>query len=264
MAFRIKAYFLPPIPKPRITGIDPLLLKVNALRLSSLLLLCFWLNFLLVEPFPVLLLSLPVRQKGNLDEINLHLSSFHNYRPPSYSQEVWEPVNKDKICLTLQDRANHALPGDAESVRLMAPCNLPPVLANQEFLPQSPTSYVQSVSPYRFALSSELTSPWPGREVASPQGVDYTTLGQLGPQSDAGAPTKRSPQDFYTCVQQMNDSGEVHLVPCLPPEYCQELPPWSREQKEKMAVSQLRMDSGEAESSGSADPLVCVAVDNQG
>lgn len=184
------------------------------------------------------------------------MSSFHNYRPPSYSQDVWEPVNEDKICLTLAERADHAPPGDAESLRLMAPCYLAPVLGYPEFQPQSPTSPVQSVSPYGFSLL------WPGREGASPQGVEYTTLGQLGPQGEAAAaPTKRSPQDFYTCVQLMNESGEVHLVPCLPPEYCQDLPvpPWSRDKKEKMADYQLQ-----AESSGSADPLMSVAVDNQG
>uniref|UniRef100_A0A3Q2ZK02 Growth hormone receptor-like n=1 Tax=Kryptolebias marmoratus TaxID=37003 RepID=A0A3Q2ZK02_KRYMA len=56
---RIKEYFLPSIPKPRIIGIDPLLLK-----------------------------------KGNLEEINRHFSNLHSYRPPSYSVEVWdqEPI----------------------------------------------------------------------------------------------------------------------------------------------------------------------------
>lgn len=128
----------------------------------------------------------------------------------------------------------------------MAPCSLPPVLANQAFLPQSQTSYVQSVS----ALSSG--------------GAEYTTLGQLGPQGDTAAPAKRPPQDFYTCVQMMKESGEVHLVPCLPPEHGRDLPPppWSGEKTEKMADYQLRMGSGQ--SSGSADPLVSVAVDNQG
>eukprot|EP00066_Takifugu_rubripes_P015387 XP_011604653.1 PREDICTED: prolactin receptor-like isoform X1 [Takifugu rubripes] len=230
---RIKDYFLPPIPKPRIIGINPLLLK-----------------------------------KGNLDEINIHLSSFHNYRPPSYTEEVWEPVNEDKICLTLQDRTDHGAAGDAESGRLMAPCNLEPVGASQEFLAQSPTSYQQSVSPHCFTLSSQLSPPWPGVEGASPQGAAYTVLEQLGPQGDdADAATKkRSLQDFYTCVQLMNESGEVHLVPCLPPECCQDLRPvpCSREKKEKMADYQLRTNSGEAESSGSADPLVSLAVDNQG
>ncbi|XP_041822619.1 prolactin receptor-like [Chelmon rostratus] len=57
---RIKDYFLPPIPKPRIIGIDPLLLK-----------------------------------GGNLDEVNRHFSNFHSYSPPSYAEEVWEPVAVD-------------------------------------------------------------------------------------------------------------------------------------------------------------------------
>uniref|UniRef100_A0A8C6SI86 Fibronectin type-III domain-containing protein n=1 Tax=Neogobius melanostomus TaxID=47308 RepID=A0A8C6SI86_9GOBI len=58
--FRIKDYFLPPIPKPRIIGIDPLLLK-----------------------------------KGHLDEINRHFSSFHGYSPPAYSyaDDIWDQVS---------------------------------------------------------------------------------------------------------------------------------------------------------------------------
>lgn len=217
--------------------------------------------------FPLPLLLPHPLQKGNLDEINIHLSSFHNYRPPSYAEEVWEPVNEDKICLTLQDCADHGAAGDAESGLLMAPCNLEPAVASQEFPAQSPTSHQQSVSPHCFALSTQLTPPWPGVEGASPQGAEYTVLEQLGPPDDVAATTKkRSLQDFYTCVQLMNKSGEVHLVPCLPPKYCQDLrpAPCSREKKEKMADYQLRTSSGEAESSGSADPLVSLAVDNQG
>ncbi|CAG00873.1 unnamed protein product [Tetraodon nigroviridis] len=216
---RIKDFLLPPIPKPRIMGINPLLLK-----------------------------------KGNLDEINVHLSSFHSYRPPSYSQEVWEPVNEDKICLTLPDRADPASPVGGECVRLMAACHLAPVFADRE----CPTAYVQGVPPYGPALTSDPAFP--------PQGAEYTTLGQLGAAGEPAAATKRSPQDFYTCVQQMNDSGEVHLVPCLPPEYCRDLlpPPWGGEKKDKMADRQLGMDSGEAGSSGSAHPLGSVAVDNRG
>ncbi|KAK6325518.1 hypothetical protein J4Q44_G00048600 [Coregonus suidteri] len=58
---RIKAFLLPPIPKPRIKGINPLLLK-----------------------------------KGGFDEINHHFISFHGYKPPSYSEEeVWDSVSMD-------------------------------------------------------------------------------------------------------------------------------------------------------------------------
>nr|XP_040033247.1 growth hormone receptor-like [Gasterosteus aculeatus aculeatus]XP_040033252.1 growth hormone receptor-like [Gasterosteus aculeatus aculeatus] len=59
---RIKDYFLPPVPKPRIIGVDPLLLK-----------------------------------KGNLDEINRHFRSFHSFSPPSYAEDVWVQVSSADI-----------------------------------------------------------------------------------------------------------------------------------------------------------------------
>ncbi|XP_077589062.1 prolactin receptor isoform X1 [Stigmatopora nigra] len=62
----VKEYFLPPIPRPRIIGIDSLHLK-----------------------------------KGNLEEINHHLNNFHSYFPPSIiDNEVWEPVHLDSISFT--------------------------------------------------------------------------------------------------------------------------------------------------------------------
>ena len=128
----------------------------------------------------------------------------------------------------------------------VASCNLAPVSANQELLPQSSASSVASVSPQ-----------WPVEVVASPRGAqgEYNTLEQLG-NAAAAAPTKSSPGDCYTCVQLMNESGKVHLVLCLPPEYRPDL-------LEKMAYKQLRMDSAEAGSSGSPNPPVSAAIDKQ-
>ncbi|XP_073698380.1 prolactin receptor-like [Garra rufa] len=57
---RIKSFLLPPIPKPRIRGIEPVLLK-----------------------------------KGKIDEINRHFSSFHGYKPPQYSMETWYQMSVD-------------------------------------------------------------------------------------------------------------------------------------------------------------------------
>lgn len=57
---RIKAFFLPPIPKPRILGLEPTLLK-----------------------------------KGKMEEIDHHFSSFHGYTPPQYSMETWYTVSVD-------------------------------------------------------------------------------------------------------------------------------------------------------------------------
>lgn len=107
-------------------------------------------------------------------------------------------------------------------------------------------------------------------------GTEYSVMGHPGLPDAAPAPvaTNRSPQDFYTCVQLMNESGEVHLVPCLPPVYCREFPPPPRvdldakekeEKKKKLADCQARTkDGGEAERSEAAVPLLPVAVDNNG
>ncbi|KAL1252292.1 hypothetical protein QQF64_020088 [Cirrhinus molitorella] len=57
---RIKSFLLPPIPKPRIPGLEPALLK-----------------------------------KGKLDEINCHFSSFHGYKSPQHSTETWYQLNVD-------------------------------------------------------------------------------------------------------------------------------------------------------------------------
>lgn len=94
------------------------------------------------------------------------------------------------------------------------------------------------------------------------------------------SPTNCTQQDFYTCVQLMNESGEVHLVPCLPPAYCREFPPPTlpkadsdakdeeEEKRKKLADYQARKsaakDGGEAEMSKEADTCVSVAVANQG
>uniref|UniRef100_A0A8C2L0U2 Fibronectin type-III domain-containing protein n=1 Tax=Cyprinus carpio TaxID=7962 RepID=A0A8C2L0U2_CYPCA len=57
---RIKSFLLPPIPKPRIRGLEPVLLK-----------------------------------KGKIDEINHHFSSFHSYKSPQYCMETWYQVSVD-------------------------------------------------------------------------------------------------------------------------------------------------------------------------
>ncbi|CAJ1086884.1 prolactin receptor-like [Xyrichtys novacula] len=252
---RIKDYFLPPIPKPRIVGIDPLLLK-----------------------------------KGNLDEINRHFSNFHSYRPPSYTEEIWDQVSADDVYLTTpRDRYIPAAPTDREKDALMVPSDLTPVAAHHSFTTPNPTAYVQSVSPYcssppeAFAPAIDVPSPWPRPEIVSLPGTEYSVMGHPGlpnafPTPDTTAvSTTRSPQDFYTCVQLMNDSGQVHLVPCLPPAYCQEFPSFPRvdsdaeEKKKKLADYQARLnmvnrqrDGVETERSEVADPLLPVTVDNRG
>ncbi|XP_029282788.1 prolactin receptor [Cottoperca gobio] len=238
---RIKDYFLPPIPKPRIIGIDPLLLK-----------------------------------KGNLDEINRHFSNFHSYRPPSYTEEVGDTMSANNVYFTtLRDCSVPADPTDRERDALVVPCDL--TAAHHQLSAQHPTSYVQSLSPY-CSSPPEAFAPLPAvprPEIVSLPGTEYSVMGHPGLPNAIPA-TNRSPQDFYTCVQLMNESGEVHLVPCLPPAYCREFPPLpkvdldagEKEKKKKLADFQAgtngMKDGGEAEGSEAAVPLLPVAVENKG
>ncbi|XP_075904777.1 prolactin receptor [Nelusetta ayraudi] len=231
---RIKDFLLPPIPKPRIIGVDSLLLK-----------------------------------KGNLDEINSHFSNFHSYRPPNYSEEVWEQVSADDVYLVGRDGDVPAHPADAERVALMVPRDPPPLQ-----LPPPPplaaatayhhqqgaltrASYLQSLSHYCLAPPPGDVPPSPWAEVVALPGSDYSAVGPLSAAAPeaAQAHCAATHQDFYTCVQLMNESGEVHLVPCLPPAYCRDFPPPAlppaqeeeeeEKKKRKQAEHQARKSEGE-------------------
>lgn len=248
---RIKDFLLPPIPKPRIIGIDPLLLK-----------------------------------RGNLDEINRHFSNFHSYRPPSYTEDVWDQVSSNDVYLTTPKACGTpADPTNQDTDALMVPCEVTPVVTHHQLKTQHPTSFVQNLSPYcsspleTFAPAPDVPSLWPRPEIVSLPGTEYSVMGHPGLHDTVSAPpaTSRPPQDFYTCVQLMNECGEVHLVPRLPPPpYCQEFPPvpgvyfdaGEKEDKTKLADCQartdVRKDGGEAERSEAAVPLLPVTVDNKG
>ncbi|KAM6893460.1 growth hormone receptor [Xenentodon cancila] len=252
---RIKEYFLPPIPKPRIIGIDPLLLK-----------------------------------KGNLEEINRHFSSFHSYRPPSYSEEAWEQVYASDIYLTTpKDYSITADHTEGESGTFKSPGDQRPVAAQPQFLPQSLTSYIQSAPPFcapppqAFVPLLDAPTPWLGPEILSVPGSAYSMMEHPGlrntaPISDPTTFTpSHSPQDFYTCVQLLNDTGEVHLVPCLPPAYCREFPPFSsvssveEEEKKKQQLSEYQARkkavnglTDDEPSNRSEPPAPLLPVDNTG
>lgn len=210
---RIKDYFLPPIPKPRIIGIDPLLLK-----------------------------------KGHLDEINRHFSSFHGYSPPSYSyaDDIWDQVSADDLCLTPAPAANKDLdktplePRDTEKDALIIPC----ATASLDH-----GSYVTNTTQC-FA-----TSPLPAQTdfLLAVPGSDYSVMAEAGSPSPLESPDQKEfktnpTPDFYTCVQLMQDTGEVHLVPCLPPAYCGAFPNWDEKarQKEEFEARKIQ-DGGEKE-----------------
>lgn len=245
---------------------------------SSVFLFSFSTSCLIFWP---LLISPSRLQKGNLDEINSHFSNFHSYRPPNYSEEVWEQVSGDNVYLMPKECGVPGRGADTERDALMVPCDLPPVAAHHQISTPNPGPYVQSLSPYCFSppRASDVALPWSRPEVVTLPGSEYSMMGLSGatPAPDA-TPTNCTQQDFYTCVQLMNESGEVHLVPCLPPAYCREFPSLPKadsvakdeeeEKRKKLVDYQARKsaakDGSEAERSKVANARVSVAVDNQG
>lgn len=103
---RIKAFLLPPVPKPRIRGIDPILLK-----------------------------------NGRMDEITRLFKSFHGYSPPQYCAESWLHVTTDegqslkgsplakeeKVGQFAPDAQPAAIPADQQVQQGSSPyCEVPP------------------------------------------------------------------------------------------------------------------------------------------
>lgn len=91
-------------------------------------------------------------------------------------------------------------------------------------------------------------------------GIDYSVTER--PTSVPVVPP--SPSDFYTCVQMLNEHGEVHLVPCAPPTYCMFAPPpprvgGAKEEEERKARKRVMDDDGD-----STVPLLPVAIDDRG
>lgn len=270
-----------PLKKPFTPSSTHLVILFSLLP-SSVFLFSFSTSCLIFWP---LLLSPSRLQKGNLDEINSHFSNFHSYRPPNYSEEVWEQVSADNVYLMPKDCGDPGHRADTERDALMVPCDLPPVATHHQITTPNLGPYVQSLSPYCFSppRAPDVASPWSRPEVVTLPGSEYSMMGHAGLSGAIPAleapPTNRTQKDFYTCVQLMNESGEVHLVPCLPPAYCREFPPplpkadsdakdEEEEKRKKLADYQARKsaakDGGEAERSKAASARVSVAVDNQG
>ncbi|XP_063733812.1 prolactin receptor-like isoform X2 [Eleginops maclovinus] len=173
-------------------------------------------------------------KKGNLEEINRHFSNFHSYTPPSYTEEAWDAVSAGDAFLPAA-RVCSGPERDAVTV----PIDMAPGAA------RLPALYLQSAAPPYCSSPPDAASSWLPPEILTLPGTEYSIMGNPHPPAPP-------PQDFYTCVQLMNDSGEVHLVPCLPPAYCREFPPppgVKAEKKKKMADSHARTnvsDGGEA------------------
>ncbi|CAL8291034.1 unnamed protein product [Lota lota] len=183
---RIKAHFLPPIPKPRIGGIDPVLLK-----------------------------------KGRLDEIDHHFRTFHSYSHPVLSEEVWSYVSTEDG-FTVAPPSCALWPEQVPGGQWDKPANPPgegtldpPTVA----APLHPTPSTLNATSYCELPDAAYTRPvtagqweWPAVVVAT-AAVPVSDYSRLATQPS----TPQPPEDFYTCAQLLGPSGEVNLVPCLTP-----------------------------------------------
>ncbi|XP_036395882.1 growth hormone receptor-like [Megalops cyprinoides] len=180
---RIKAFLLPRVPKPRIRGIDPTLLK-----------------------------------NGKMDEINRLFNSFHGYSPPQYSVESWQQVSADEG----QSLKGSPLAQAAEKSGMCSPSTQRPSCLEDQQTEDGPTPYCvtpshnteapPSAPPVETQAWAWLTSNHGYTELLNIPNLGYTAV--VNPAQAVAPPAC---QDFYTCVNGVTTSGAVHLVPCLSP-----------------------------------------------
>ncbi|TRY92746.1 hypothetical protein DNTS_024831 [Danionella cerebrum] len=186
---RIKAFFLPPIPKPRIRGLEPTLLK-----------------------------------KGKLEEIDRHFSSFHGYKPPPQSsQETCYQMSVDSS--SSHEEAPFA-PGDSGPSPYIGYSSSTPFTSSAPTSYQSSGSAPctsTEIGPTSYSTTGNSPSPYldgaPPAVSATPQllsfpGMDYSVLlpsPNVNPMMD-----HPSTQEFYMCVNGMSMTG----APLLQPQIC--------------------------------------------
>ncbi|KAJ8410521.1 hypothetical protein AAFF_G00194250 [Aldrovandia affinis] len=174
---RIKAFLLPPVPKPRIRGIDPTLLKT-----------------------------------GKMEEITRLFKSFHDYSPPQNSVENWLQITtEDEQSLKGSPLAKSAEVEDERPI-----CPEDQLMGNEgpSRYCGAPSQGLVASSPALPVESSSWAWPTPGpgnADLLTVHNLGYTVV--LSP---IPALALTSCQDLYTCVNRVNTSGAVQLAPCLP------------------------------------------------
>ncbi|XP_051558026.1 growth hormone receptor-like isoform X2 [Myxocyprinus asiaticus] len=182
---RIKAFLLPTIPKPRIKGLDPILLK-----------------------------------KGKICDINHHFSNFHSYKPTQYCMETWYHVCVDAGPAAVSNSFMSYHKKDDRGYSTPS-VQIPDVKQSQTSRcaePEPPGSYCEG--PAEVTTPTENTSgAWPESSHTHPElvsfpGMDYSMI--VNPTPADSAAMQPAPQDFYTCVNWVTANGTVQLVPCFP------------------------------------------------
>ncbi|KAK3511300.1 hypothetical protein QTP70_034963, partial [Hemibagrus guttatus] len=182
----IKAFLLPPIPKPCIRGIDPMLLK-----------------------------------KGKMDEINHHFFSLQCYKAQHYCGESVYPVSMDEEVLLSRLSSMSSIQEDKEPQDIQNPdCT-----EDQELLhtPDIPSSDCQDPSFCSKETSDQTMTPettlWvcPEKSPVQPEllsfpGMEYSMIVNPAPTNTSVPPNT---QEFYTCVHGVTPSEMVQLVSCM-------------------------------------------------
>ncbi|XP_027012255.1 growth hormone receptor-like isoform X1 [Tachysurus fulvidraco] len=182
---RIKTFLLPPIPKPCIRGIDPMLLK-----------------------------------QGKLDEINYHFSSLQGYKAPRYCGEPVYHVSMDEDVFLSRLSSMTSIQENKEPQDTQSPdCNEDQQLLHTPDVPspdcQDPFFCSKETSE---PIMTEATLwVWPEESHVQPEllsfpGTEYSMIVNPAP-TNTSMPPKT--QEFYTCVHGVTTNEMVQLVPCM-------------------------------------------------
>ncbi|KAI5090118.1 growth hormone receptor precursor, partial [Silurus meridionalis] len=180
---RIKAFLLPPIPKPCIRGIDPMLLK-----------------------------------KGKMDEINHHFSSLQGYKESHYCGESLYQVSIDEGVSLSQGSSMSSIQEDKKPEGIQSP-EAQQLLQT----PDSPSPYCRDPPDCIKEASESAGTPeepvwaWPVKSQMQPElfsfpGTEYSMIVNPVPTSTRAPPNA---QEFYTCVHGVTTNELVQLVPCM-------------------------------------------------
>ncbi|XP_076839303.1 prolactin receptor [Brachyhypopomus gauderio] len=179
---RIKAFLIPPIPKPHIRGIDPMLLK-----------------------------------KGKLDEINCHFTTLYGFKSPRHHEESLCTNSIDEEVPPPQPSPPSRRDKDTttpESQRLLVTVSSPTSYCQTPIVYEVERPYC-SGEDLGVALPAETnpveraTPTHVQPELVSFPGMDYSMVLNPAPLTPNAPP---STHDFYTCVNRVYTLSDLHPI----------------------------------------------------
>lgn len=145
-------------------------------------------------------------QKGQLDEINHHFRTFHSYKSPSYMEEIWEKVSVDSFCPTDMTKSSSLVKStNKKTETLVIKPEAPDHLLAEN---QTPSECCQLS--YCSLPAAGFSLPQPGPDIKMPLNENVIQHSDSTPPPDNNHGTQ---PEFYTCVQLVKESSQLHLVP---------------------------------------------------